>query len=151
MVTMDANRVFLDTNILVRATVATAPDHQATQRRLEDMVNTGDKLWISRQIMREYAVVLTRPQTFSAPVSSKIVAGQLRAFEQQFQLAEDNAAVSETLISLLETVPLGGKQVHDANIVATMMAYGIDQLLTYNGVDFTRFSRLINVIALTST
>ncbi|MCA0456698.1 MAG: type II toxin-antitoxin system VapC family toxin [Chloroflexi bacterium] len=151
MVTTGANQIFLDTNILVRATVATAPDHQATQRRLENMTTAGDEMWISRQIMREYAAVLTRPQTFSAPVSSKIVAAQLRTFEEQFHLAEDNATVSANLISLLETIPLGGKQVHDANIVATMMAYGINQLLTYNGADFARFSGLVNVIAFTST
>ena len=34
---------------------------------------------------------------------------------------------------------------HDANIVATMQAYGITQLLTHNEKDFDRFSSLISV------
>ena len=32
-----------------------------------------------------------------------------------------------------------GKQVHDANIVATMLAHGVGRLLTFNVADFQRF------------
>lgn len=39
----------------------------------------------------------------------------------------------------------GGKQVHDANIVATMLAYGVPALLTHNGRDFERFVKWIGV------
>ena len=40
------------------------------------------------------------------------------------------------------------KQVHDANIVATMQVYGIDQLLTHNVADFARFQPRIAVLPL---
>lgn len=39
-------------------------------------------------------------------------------------------------------------QVHDANIVATMLAYGIPRLLTHNVDDFKRFAHLIAVLPL---
>ena len=39
-----------------------------------------------------------------------------------------------------------GRQVHDANIVATMLAHGENRLLTFNGADFRRFVRLIEVV-----
>jgi predicted nucleic acid-binding protein len=45
-------------------------------------------------------------------------------------------------------IPSGGKQVHDANIVATMLVYGIPKLLTHNTTDFARFSELITVLPL---
>ena len=48
----------------------------------------------------------------------------------------------------MTTIPLGGKQVHDANIVATMQAYGVNRLLTDNTADYVRFSGLITVIPL---
>jgi hypothetical protein len=41
-----------------------------------------------------------------------------------------------------------GRQMHDANIVATMLAHGEHRILTFNGADFRRFARLIEVVAL---
>ena len=49
----------------------------------------------------------------------------------------------------MEQFPIGGAQVHDANIVATMQVYEIGQLLTNNGADFARFSEAIAVLPLT--
>jgi hypothetical protein len=46
---------------------------------------------------------------------------------------------------LVNKVPSGGKQIHNANIVATMLAFDIPQLITYNVVDFQRFAGLITV------
>ncbi|MHC5768185.1 MAG: hypothetical protein ACYTXI_21710 [Nostoc sp.] len=63
-------------------------------------------------------------------------------------MAEDSSQVTEGLLTLMEEIPSGGKQVHDANIVATMLIYGIPQLLTHNIGDFARFSGLITVLPL---
>ena len=57
--------------------------------------------------------------------------------------------VTKRLLSLLAAVSVGGVQVHDANIVATMHVYGIRQLLTHNVDDFTCFSAFITVEPLT--
>lgn len=46
---------------------------------------------------------------------------------------------------LLEHIPCGGKQIHDANIVATMLAFDIRQLVTYNISDFQRFAGFLAV------
>jgi len=73
---------------------------------------------------------------------------RVRYLQAHFWVADDTLVVTERLLSLLQTIPVGGKQVHDANIVATMQAYGIGHLLTLNVVDFTRFSSLITVLTL---
>lgn len=52
---------------------------------------------------------------------------------------QEDEAVRDALFGLLETVPCSGKQVHDANIAATMMAHGISLLVTFNPRDFERF------------
>lgn len=56
--------------------------------------------------------------------------------------------VLDHLLRLAERVRVAGKQIHDANIVATMLAYDISDLLTHNTVDFVRYSDWITVIAL---
>jgi hypothetical protein len=53
--------------------------------------------------------------------------------------------VTERLKDLLARFPTAGRQVHDANIVATMLAYGVDRLLTGNVADLVRFSGVIDL------
>lgn len=38
-----------------------------------------------------------------------------------------------------------GKQVHDANVVATMLVQGVDTIVTINVPDFTRFDDRVRV------
>lgn len=47
---------------------------------------------------------------------------------------------------LARSFSFGGKQVHDANIVATMLAHGEARLLTFNAADFRRFVPLIEAV-----
>ncbi|MBW4562372.1 MAG: PIN domain-containing protein [Mojavia pulchra JT2-VF2] len=144
----DGDSIFLDTNILVYASQIQSPFHQVAMEAIQDFYNAGVELWISRQVLREYLATLTRPQQFANPLPIAIVIQDLRYFYNRFQVAEDNFLVTERLLTLMETISIGGKQVHDANIVATMLIYGIPNLLTYNTVDFARFSELITVLPL---
>ena len=66
-------------------------------------------------------------------------------FQTQFRVAEDGPAVTGHLLNLIQSIPLGGRQVHDANIVATMQAHGLRRLLTHNTTDFARFGAIITV------
>ena len=60
-------------------------------------------------------------------------------------MADDTTATTEQLIKLLGEFKIGGKQVHDANIVATMLVYEIPCLLTHNAKDFERFEGMIEI------
>jgi predicted nucleic acid-binding protein len=144
----DERQVFLDTNILVRANVSTAPLHSEITTALEKLRRRGTKLWISQQVLREYAATVTRPQTFMQPMDAPRVAVRLRYFQSNFSVAQDSAFLMGYLLYLLDTIPMGGKQVHDANIVATMQAYGIPQLFTLNTEDFVRFTGLVRLLTL---
>ena len=142
------DRVFLDTNILVYANIAEAPFHEAALGAIRTCERAGSSLWVSRQVLREYLAVLTRSGIFDRPIPKKTLITQVRLFTDRFQVAEDTAHVTQHLLALMEQFSIGGKQVHDANIVATMQAYGIKQLFTHNKKDFDRFSSLISVLPL---
>ncbi len=64
-----------------------------------------------------------------------------------FNIIDDRPPVFDRLLELLAAHPGGGKQVHDANLVATMLSSGITRVLTYNGSDLRRFGGLIEIIA----
>lgn len=150
MATTAGSPFFLDTNVLIYAQSFLAPDHAVAVRALKDLAATGTEVWISRQTLREYLAGMTRPGAFTgiAPVASLV--GDVRRFEIAFRVAEDGPTVTAQLLHLLSQIPCGGKQVHDANIVATMLAHGIPNLLTNNAADFSRFVPLITIVPLIS-
>ena len=53
--------------------------------------------------------------------------------EVAFGMLEDGPIVKNTLAAPCRTVPAAGRDVHDANIVATMLAQGERRLSTFNG------------------
>lgn len=143
-------RVFVDSNILLRFIIKSSPLHDDVRTALDAVWSSGGELWISRQVVREVASVMTRPQTYSVPVTAPVAAQQMRALGSSFLIADETGAVADALLGLMETIPMGGKQIHDANIAATMRAYGIPHLLTLNVSDFARFSHLITLVLLES-
>ncbi|MBI3301165.1 MAG: type II toxin-antitoxin system VapC family toxin [Deltaproteobacteria bacterium] len=144
----DGDRIFLDTNVLVYANAAESPLHQIALSAIETRYDAGVELWISRQVLREYLATFSRPQRFMNPRPIATVIERVRYFQNRFRVAEDGPHVTERLLALMQQVSIGGKQVHDANIVATMLAYGIPSLLTHNTDDFVRFSGHITVLPL---
>jgi predicted nucleic acid-binding protein len=137
--------LFIDTNILVYANVQTAPLHEQALKAIKAAHQTGRPLWVSRQVLREFVATRTRPQAFAKPSPIQVVIERVRYLEQHFQVADDTAAVTGQLLELMGNYPIGGKQVHDANIVSTMLVYGIPCLLTHNTKDFGRFSDMVTV------
>ena len=148
MTTSVGSSVFVDTNVLVYATVQEAPLHPVARSALERMSQAGSELWISRQVLREYLAVLSRPQSFTKPLPHPQLVSAVRQFSEQFHVADDSPSVTEHLLSLVSEFAVGGRQIHDANIVATMRAYHIDTLLTHNVDDFSRFRDLIVILPL---
>ena len=59
--------VFLDTSLIVAATVEAHPSHEVAASFMDDLVSQTGQLCISPQICREFLVVLTRQ-----PVSGRI-------------------------------------------------------------------------------
>ena len=62
-------------------------------------------------------------------------------------MADDGADATDQLPDPVRRVPMGGKQVRDANIVATMLACGSKRLLTFDVADLRRFADWIELVA----
>lgn len=140
--------VFVDTNILIYSQQALSPYHTLATAKLHALATAGHALWINRQILREYLAVMSRPGALTAPLSMSTLISDVQSFQTHFFLAEDGPAVTTHLLNLLAAISCAGKQIHDANLVATMLAHGIPKLLTHNVADFTRFAAHITVIPL---
>jgi len=146
---MAGNKIFIDSNILVYANNTMSPLCQAARTRIEEAFSNFEGAWVSRQVFQEFAVVVSREMlAANGKVDFQLLASTILRFEQDFMVAEDNQFVTHRLLNLLEETNTSGKQVHDANIVATMLTHGVDTILTNNVADFHRFSHLITILPL---
>lgn len=139
--------VFLDTSLVVAATVEAHPSHSAAASFIDDLVSRTVPLCISPQICREFLVVLTRQ-----PVSGRIfpleeAMAVLEVWTTGCILLAENEAVVEECLSLVRHRGVLGKQIHDCNLVATMLAHGVRRLATRNPADFKRFHTEISVLS----
>ena len=106
--------------------------------------------WTSRQVLREFLAATTRPGAVTPPPTPDALTQAIRQFETEFEIADKDAAVTAILLDLLKSRTIQGKQIHDANIVATIRRYAISSLLTHNIADFTRYLPDINLLPLIS-
>ena len=138
--------MFIDTNVLVKSRIPNAPDHDVARISLDRVFRDPEPLRISRQVIREYLAVVTRPQTWPVGITREDALDDVSRLIGSFEMLEDGPVVTESLMSLCREVPVGGRQIHDANIVATMLAHGEHRLLTFNASDFRRFGDRIELV-----
>jgi predicted nucleic acid-binding protein len=146
MVMTDDKAVLVDTNVLLSATAPFRPLHQAALVVLNDWPNQGSVLATSSQVLREYLVVATRPvEVNGLGLGVDDALTNVIAFRSRMRLLEDSEAVWDRLRALITSYGCVGKQIHDANIVATALNFGVTRVVTTNVRDFTRFASEIEV------
>ena len=105
-------------------------------------------LWISRQILREFLQATTRSDFLQPLPPLAYLIETIKSFQNYFRVAEEDERVTEHLFQLVLIPGARGRQIHDANIAATMLRHEIRYLLTHNTADFRRYEPAITVMPL---
>lgn len=135
-------RYLIDTSVLLRIHDPVANPHYVTFRQcLETLWEDGHDLCYTVQNLAEFWNVSTRPAIARGGLGVSLDETDRRAriVEQQFTLLIDNRAAYDEWRRLLVTHGVMGVQVHDARLVAAMLAHGVTHLLTMNDRDFRRY------------
>lgn len=142
------DRILLDTNVLLAATDEGRAEHRAALMIVNEWAGEVT-LCTSGQILREYLAVATRPvERNGLGLKPADAASNVRAIRERTALLAEDARVADRLLMLLADVECGGKQVHDANVVATMLAHGVGTVVTMNVEDFVRFEPYVSLLRL---
>ena len=143
------DRVMLDTNVLLAATDEGRAEHRDALRVVNDWAAGHTDLCTSGQILREYLAVATRPaEKNGLGLDLPDALGNVRAIRGRTTLLAENSKVADRLLGLLADVDCRGRQVHDANVVATMLVHGIGTVVTMNLAGFARFQGHVSLIQL---
>jgi predicted nucleic acid-binding protein len=102
---------------------------------------------ISPQIIREYLVVFTRGLSPTDPARAAALSN-IHKFLGVFILLEENQQTVARLSAIVADGKAGGKQIHDANIVAVMQVHGVKRLVTHNLDDFKAYAQWIDILDL---
>lgn len=67
---------------------------------------------------------------------------ELTALKRLFRFLQDERAIYPEWERLVTSLDVKGKKTHDARLVAAMTRHGVTHLLTFNVVDFRRYSSI---------
>ena len=85
--------VSIPVNILVNARIREAPHHEVARAGLESALRGPEPLRISRQVMREYLAVVTRPQPWPVPITRGEALDDIGRLNRVFEVLEDGPRV----------------------------------------------------------
>lgn len=133
----------VDTNVLLRVARRSDPRHKLVDMALARLGEQGTTFHYTHQNIAEFWNVMTRPierNGFGLTVTE--AERELRVIEAGMTLLPDSEAVYREWRRILVQYGILGVQVHDARLAASMYVHGVNNILTLNVTDFSRFSGL---------
>jgi predicted nucleic acid-binding protein len=119
--------LLIDTNVLLEATDEARP-HHADARRL---VESRPGLVLAAQVVREYLVVATRPSTANGlGLSTGDALANIGEFRRDIRLLPEERAILPAFLALVGRTGCTGKRIHDAHLVATAVAHGVEAIVS---------------------
>jgi predicted nucleic acid-binding protein len=134
-------RYLLDTGILLRLANKQDAQHSLVRAAIRVLGNRQQDLFITTQNIAEFCNVATRPIVNNGFGLSPAEAINLleRDIEPICAVLEERAVLRDELKRIIIGYNVVGKQVHDARLVAMMLTWQIDAILTLNERNFLRF------------
>lgn len=130
----------LDTNVLLRILQPHHPHHPIAVAAVETLKAQGERLCISPQNLVEVWSVVTRPTQVNgfgwSPGQAAMEVARIQGF---FELLQDDPRIHPAWLRLVSQYGVSGRQVHDARLAAVVLVFGVNQILTFNTIDFSRY------------
>jgi len=132
----------VDTNVLVYALDADAPQHASSRALLMAGHDAHTTLYVTSQILCEFYSVVTNARRVQNPCSPVAALSAISSLLSFLHVLPAPAHTVEELIQLLRRQPVTGADVFDLHILATMNVNGIARIYTFNASDFASFSEI---------
>jgi predicted nucleic acid-binding protein len=134
----------IDTGILLRFLLRQDANFAEISRAFRLLKSRREKMYMTAQTVAEFWNVCTRPVTALGGLGLSVseTKKRLELLERNFLILADSPKVYEEWKKLVEHYKISGVQVHDARLVAMMNVYGIQNIITLNTKDFSRFQNI---------
>jgi predicted nucleic acid-binding protein len=133
----------LDTNVLLRSSDPNSPLQGLADLSVARLLGGNNQLYVTSQNIIEFWVVATRPVAVNGlGWSVEQTRVEVEQILDQFPQLEETPQIFPYWFNLVTTYQLQGKRVHDARLVAVMLAHGVTHLLTFNTADFSSIGEI---------
>jgi len=136
-------RVLGDTNILLRGVQPNHPLCSQATHAVSRLIRQNDSVFFCPQNIAEFWNVATRPADKNGlGFSQQEVRQEVASIENLLTLLPDIPATYAVWKEIVRDHQVQGVKVYDARLVATMMVYAVENVLTFNTADFKRYSNI---------
>lgn len=131
----------LDTGVLLRLVNRHDTDHDLVRNAVRSLIASNQELLIASQNVAEFLNVATRPAVNNglAMASPQAIDLFRREIESISSVLLEGDATHGEFLRLVDQYSVTGKQVHDARLIAIMLTWQVENLLTLNDRHFRRF------------
>jgi predicted nucleic acid-binding protein len=131
----------IDTTILGRLANVKDMQHAVAARAVLELHRQGEVMHVTSQVLVEFRNVATRPVSSNGLGLSTVDAAALAmTFEARFPLLAETPDIYLAWKALVDALGVGGKQVHDARLVAVCPVHSVSHVLTFNVSHFARLA-----------
>lgn len=130
-----------DTNIFLRLAERNSDLRESVIKGIRLLRSRDEEICYTPQIVSEFWNACTRPQSARGGFGLSVDQTERKVLliEKHFRCLPDSLATFNEWRKLVKEKSVVGVQIHDAKIAASMIVYGIRDLLTFNAGDFKRF------------
>jgi predicted nucleic acid-binding protein len=136
-----------DTNNFLRLAEKNSPQRQMVLQALRKLRASNEIICCTPQVLAEFWNVCTRPASARGGFGLTVAQTERKVnlIQKHFRLLPDNLVTFKEWRKLVSDYQITGVKVHDAKLVASMIAHRVQFLITFNISDFQRFP-MITVI-----
>lgn len=137
-------RVGVDTDFLVRLSIAAHPGRDAAVELRDRHLDAGDRFALAPQVITEFVHVVTDARRFTKPLNTN----KALAIAKNWCDADDveplfpSTDSMSRFFELMKKHKLGRKRVLDTALAATLISADVKHLITGNATDYSVFSDL---------
>ena len=139
-----ADKILIDTNVLVYVHQALSPFHTRSKALLEKGLREETSLCVCPQVLIEFYSVITNPKRVTNPVASDKAVLEIAKYFKSRKIAKiyPKEDTLKRTIELIKNYPVTQMDVFDLQLVATMLSNGVKRLSTFNVGDFEMFKEI---------
>ena len=136
-------RVLVDTNILLRSVQPNHPLCSQATYAVSKLIRQKDAVFFCAQNIAEFWNVATRPaERNGLGLSPEEALQEVSNIEKSLTLLPDVPAIYTAWKQIVTAHKVKGVKVYDARLAAIMNVYAVESVLTFNSVDFERFTNV---------
>jgi len=130
-----------DTNLLLRLADPASLQHATATQALTRLFSRGDEVYLTAQNFIEFWAVATRPLNANGfGWDRERTEKEVTDLQERFPLLPESPDIFIRWLELVKQLPIHGKRVHDARLVAVLKTHAIDHLIPFNTSDFAVFA-----------